>query len=106
MDNCNNNPLFQQACRWKFNCSTRRDHTLISTVQAAAIFLTTHPKCLSNNLHRRDVIQCAVNAIKVYNEFLKTNNSSNHIDKTIHGTEITKEVLKCYERFEKHMHDI
>jgi hypothetical protein len=104
LDDNDNNFIVQQARRWKFRYPTKRDCNLFSAVQDAATFLMRHPECLQNNWVPRDAIQISVLAIKVYEVFLKSNSLFVDTRKVIRDSEIAKEVLKSYERFERRMH--
>ena len=51
-----------------------------------------------------DAIQISVAAIKVYDVFLKANNPLGDARTTTHNSEIAKEVMNSYKKFEKQMH--
>jgi hypothetical protein len=102
-DGNEHNPILQQAQRWQFNCPTKRDLNLLSAVQAAAEFLRKHPECLQKNFIPTDAIQISVAAIKVYDVFLNAIDPSVDVRTANRNSEIAKEVIKSYKKFEKRM---
>jgi len=101
LDDNDNNLIVRQARRWKFSCPTKRDRNLLSAVQHAATFLIRHPECIQNNLVPGDAIQNSVLAIKVYDVFLNNNYVSDNGKEVIRDSEIAKEVIRSYKRFEQ-----
>ena len=102
-DENENNPIFQQARRWQFNYPAKRDLSLFSAVQAAAAFLRRHPECVQKNLVPMDAIQISVAAIKVYDVFLKANDSFVNAKTVNRDSEIANEVTTSYKKFKKRM---
>jgi len=94
---------WRKAGEWKFSCPTERDRNLLSAVQAAAMFLMKHREHFPDNLVPRNAIQLSAFAIKVHDVFLNTNAVAADIAQAPRDSEIAKEVLKSYEKFEKRM---
>jgi hypothetical protein len=100
-DGNENNPIFQQAQRWQFNCTTKRDLHLLTAVRAATAFLRKHPLCVQTNVVPVDAIQISVAAVKVYDVFLKAYNPSVEVRTANRDSKIAKEVITSYKNFEK-----
>jgi len=98
-----NNPIFQQARRWQFIFSTKREINLLSAVQAAAVFLSKHHLCVQTDLVPMDAIQISVTAVKVYDVFLEANNPPDDARTINRDSDIVQEVINSYKKFEKQM---
>jgi hypothetical protein len=96
-----NNPIFQQARRWIFRCPTKDDRHLLSTVQDAARFLTSHPECIQNNRVPIDEIQLSVLAIQVHDVFIKNTDEFGKSSLASRDLKISKAVMETYEKFGK-----
>jgi len=95
------NPIFQQARRWKFRCPTKNDHNMLSAVQDAAKFLTSHPEYFRDTIGPVDAIQYSVLAIKVYDVFIKNTNEFGKSGTASQDLKIVKAVKETYKKFEK-----
>ena len=89
-------PIALQAQRWEFSFPTKSDRNRFSAVHAATSYLAKHPDCIQDNLVSKDDIRLAVLAIKVYDAFLNYDDSQ-----TIRDSDIAKNVLESYNKFEK-----
>jgi uncharacterized protein len=96
-----NQPVFQQARRWKFTYTTKVDKILHSAVHDAAKFMMSHPDCIKDNVFSGDAIQISVLAIKVYYVFLKFKGSPAHRRKAESDSDISDAVVKSYNKFKK-----
>ena len=96
-----NNPIFQQSRRWIFHYPSKNDRHLLSAVQKAAKFLTSHSECIQDKRDPIDEIQLSVLAIKVYDVFIKNNGEFGKSGTVSQDLKISKAVKETYTKFEK-----